>query len=264
MWILPKLKHAPLFLLLFFLIRTSCFAFTLEPYLKETPHKSVNSLNLVFCPLNYQDSEDFLDDMQALSQELKRIKPFDEFDNISLKYIDISANEEQEIFQANAGLPPFKVRMDLLEYISAQLKASYKLIIIDASSSVYCAELSSAGETSLVFLGKARYRNSIDFVKGFLHELGHSLGLRDECVNCQELNTAGEPNCAKTKEEAQKWWGNLAEKNPRVRYINGCCGNHSYTRPTIASLMNDIKKADDFGPVNERYLRKELTDIKEK
>ncbi|MDP3732853.1 MAG: hypothetical protein Q8R31_07540 [Candidatus Omnitrophota bacterium] len=29
-------------------------------------------------------------------------------------------------------------------------------------------------------------------------------------------------------------------------------------RPTIASLMNDADKAEDFGPVNERFLRKEL------
>ncbi|MDD4980625.1 MAG: hypothetical protein PHC54_05090 [Candidatus Omnitrophica bacterium] len=47
-------------------------------------------------------------------------------------------------------------------------------------------------------------------------------------------------------------------KVPRVNYIHGCCGNKNYIRPVIASLMNNPDKAEDFGPVNERFLRKEL------
>ena len=36
--------------------------------------------------------------------------------------------------------------------------------------------------------------------------------------------------------------------------------NKKYIRPTIASLMNDADKAEDFGPVNERYLRQVLVE----
>jgi len=49
-----------------------------------------------------------------------------------------------------------------------------------------------------------------------------------------------------------------------VGYINGCCGNKDYIRPTIASFMNDPDQANDFGPVNERYLRKVLEGLQEK
>jgi len=50
----------------------------------------------------------------------------------------------------------------------------------------------------------------------------------------------------------------LVTENDRVGYIFGCCGNKDYIRPTIASLMNDFRKAEDFGPVNQRHLRREL------
>jgi len=59
------------------------------------------------------------------------------------------------------------------------------------------------------------------FAKGFLHKLGHSLGLRDECVDCQQLSLAGPPNCAATKEEAQKWWGDLVGKVALLRRSKG-------------------------------------------
>lgn len=150
------------------------------------------------------------------------------------------------------------MRRDFLNDLLTYLKSNYKLIIIDASGSVSTAELSSPDKLSLVILGRARYEDSSSFAKGFLHELGHSLGLRDECVDCQQLCPPGPPNCATTKEEAENWWGDLVGKEQRVNYISGCCGNKEYIRPTIASLMNNPDKAEDFGPVNERYLRKIL------
>ncbi len=143
-----------------------------------------------------------------------------------------------------------------MTYISLKLKSrEYKLVIIDVKGSISCAELSLIDKTSLIILGKARYKDTDSLAKGFLHELGHSLGLYDECVDCAQLSFGGYPNCAPTKEEAERWWGDLAGKDPRVNYIAGCCGNKNYIRPAIASLMNDPDKAEDFGPVNERYLR---------
>ncbi|MFH0913499.1 MAG: hypothetical protein V1884_04385, partial [Candidatus Omnitrophota bacterium] len=127
-----------------------------------------------------------------------------------------------------------------------------------ARGSVSCAELSSRDKLSLVIVGRSRYTNPQSFAKGFLHELGHSLGLRDECIDCGELCPPGPPNCASTPEEAKGWWGDMVGKVERVNYIHGCSGNKSYIRPVIASLMNDTEKAEDFGPVNERFLKKEL------
>lgn len=248
----------PVFVLCFLCFAFNCFAYSVEPYRKEPVTEARVRLNLIFCSLNYQNSQDFQKDTEALIQRLKQTKPFDESNDFGLWYVKILREEEGEIFKRTSDFPPLKVRKDFLGDIFAKLKANYKLIIIDAQGSLSCAELSSVDEMSLIILGKSRYKDANSFAKGFLHELGHSLGLRDECVDCQQLSSAGYPNCASSKEEAERFWGDLIGKDSRVNYISGCCGNKNYIRPTIASLMNDSDKAEDFGPVNERYLREML------
>ena len=248
------------FLILFFsiiLIRSNSFAYEIISYLKDS-YRAGKYLNLVFCPLNYQNKADFVKDREALIRKLKITKPFDEYNNLKFWYINLSRKEECQVFKPTLDFPSLKVRNDFLAGISAKLKGVYKLIIIDAQGVTLCAELSGIGTTSLIILGRRAYDNDNNFAKGFLHELGHSFGLRDECVNCQQLSSSGYPNCASNKGEAERWWGDLATGNDRVGYISGCCGNKDYIRPTIASLMNNPEKAEDFGPVNERYLRKEL------
>jgi hypothetical protein len=245
----------------FTLLETGGFAYDIKPYLEKIPSESENVLNFVFCPLNYQGNEIFFEDIDIIIERLGKTRPFDEFaGRIGFYYISLSREEENMIFKRGRGFPPLKVHQDFLAAILTRLKSNYKLIIVDSSGSVSCAELSSGDKISLVILGRKRYKNKSSFAKGFLHELGHSLGLRDECIDCQQLCPAGPPNCATTKEEAKEWWGDLAGKMSRVNYIKGCCGSRNYIRPTIASLMNDPAKAEDFGPVNERYLRETLED----
>ena len=243
----------------FVLLEACGFAYDIEPYLEKIPSESESVLKLVFCPLNYQDKEIFLEDIDIVIERLRRTRPFDEFiRNIGFYYVVFSKEEEELIFKQTEGFPPLNVRQDFLNDILSYLNSNYKLIIIDASASVSCAELSSRDKMSLIILGRRRYKNRNSFAKGFLHELGHSLGLRDECVDCGELCPPGPPNCATTEEEAKNWWGDLVGEVSNAHYIRGCCGNRGYIRPTIASLMNDPDKAEDFGPVNERYLRKIL------
>lgn len=210
--------------------------------------------------MHYQDKDDFTKDIGILIEGLKKTKPFDEFDNLTFWRITFSRQEEGEIFKPIEGFPPLMVRKDFAANISNHVKSVYKLIIIDAQDSASCAELSSIDKFSLVILGKQRYKYKEEFLKGFLHELGHSLGLRDECIACDKAEP-GYPNCAPTKELAAKWWGEFVGKHPAAGYINGCCGSRDYLRPTIASLMNDTRKAADYGSVNEEYIRKELLSI---
>ena len=66
------------------------------------------------------------------------------------------------------------------------------------------------------------------------------------------------PIARQPKKRPRNGGGDLVGQGTRVNYIFGCCGNKNYIRPTIASLMNDPDKAEDFGPVNERYLRQVL------
>ena len=238
------------------------FAYNIEPYSGQSISRAQVILNLVFSSFNYQRKEIFLKDLNELMQRLRQSKPFDEIiDKIRINYITLSREEENMVFKYTQDFPPLRVRQDFLDYISTHLKSNYKLVILDATGSVSCSELSSKDKLSLIIIGKARYSNSQSFTKGFLHELGHSLGLRDECLDCGEVCPPGPPNCATTKEEAMEWWGDLVGKLARVNYIRGCCGNKDYIRPTIASIMNDADKSEDFGPVNERYLR-EILEIK--
>jgi hypothetical protein len=152
------------------------------------------------------------------------------------------------------------IKEEFLKNIFSSLKSNFKLMIMDEKRFFSCAQLSLPMVTSLIILGKKGYRNQKSLAKGFLHELGHSLGLRDEGISGEAKRCPpGPPNCATTKEEAKKWWADLVGKEN----INGCCGNKNYIRPTIASLMNNPDKARNFGPVNERYLRKVLLAIKD-
>ena len=246
------------------------FAYEIKPWVvelvdsepKRTPEG--RSAYLVFVGLNYR-GVDYLKDIDTLIQKLKETQPFDEFvGNIGFYYINLSQEEENLFFKNTRGFPPLNVRSDFLGDILVKLKSGYKLVIVDAQGSVSCAELSSKGKMSLIVLGKKRYKDEDSFAKGFLHELGHSLGLRDECVDCEKLCPSGPPNCAATKEEAQEWWGDLVGRVSRVNYISGCCGDKRFIRPTIASLMNDPDKAEDFGPVNEQYLRNILEALRGK
>lgn len=244
-----------LFILLFCF--ASGFSYEIEPLGKKPLPKKKSALNLVFCPLNYPDKEAFQKDTRSLIVRFKETKPFDEF-NASFAFwqVDLTGAEAAQVFKLTQDFPPLKVRNDFLAGVSARIKGVYKLVIIDALGSVPCAELSEAGKDSLIIIGRKSYADDNDFAKGFLHELGHSLGLRDEGLNSQAARCRpGPPNCATSIEEAESWWGDLAETNSRVRYVNGCCGNKNYFRPTTASLMNDLDKAKDFGPVNERYLK---------
>jgi len=245
-----------LFILLFF--PASCSTYEIKPFEKSAAVKSEGVLNLVFCSLNYPDSGIFEEDVKSIVQRLKKASPFDEFSNFGFWQVFLSRKEENEVFKPTQAFPPLKVRKDLLMDISAKLKGGYKLIIVDASGSVSCAELSLPEKTSLIILGKNRYKDANSFARGFLHELGHSLGLRDECVDCAQLSPSGYPNCASSRKEAEEWWGDLVKEGSSVNYISGCCGNRDYIRPTAISLMNDTDKAEDFGPVNERYLKKAL------
>ena len=219
-----------------------------------SPAVRSGTFNLVFAGLNYPDRGSFLKDLAGLEGRLRLTEPFDAFqDSLRISYLELDQKEEAAFFKNAGGAPGLKVRMDLLRRISG-LTGLYKLVIIDYRAAASSAELSSIRRTSLIVLGRGRSSNGGDFAKAFLHELGHSLGLRDECLLCARREP-GLPNCAPDKESAQKWWGRSVE------YVNGCCGSKEYFRPTVASLMNDPRKASDYGFINQEYLRRELSEF---
>lgn len=252
------MKYFPVlfFIVSSFFIVQSAPAYTIAHH-KDAPDKAV--LRLVFCPLHYQDNMDFLNDIGIFRKKLFKVSPFSEFEGkITFSYLNLSPEEEKLVFKPVSAFPPLLVRQDFIDGLDKKFKSVYKLVIIDAKGGQTCAELSQIDKTSLLIVGRARYNSGNSFAKGFLHELGHSLGLREESIDSAHKPEPGYPNCATSKKDAQEWWGDLVGRDSRVNYISGCSGNKGYIRPTIASLMNDADKAEDFGPVNECYLREVL------
>lgn len=241
--------------IVFLLLPSPVFGFQLN-----TTHPSSRSsvLNLVFVGLRYPRQAIFVKDTETARTKLFSLKPFNEVkEHVNILCVTLDRNEEGALFNHREGTPPVVVRNDFLKKIATQVGSAYKLVILDYIGSNTCAELSTIDKMSLIIVGRRRYVNDDDFVKGFLHELGHSLGLRDECIHCAKVET-GYPNCAPTKELAKQWWGAYVGKVPTVDYVHGCCGTYDCLRPSIASLMNDTNKARDYGYVNEEYIRGEF------
>jgi len=237
-----------------------CSAYELKSSSQGRPASTKTNLNIVFCPLHYPDQRLFLNDTATLTKRLSRVKPFDEFTAYIRFYrVALSAKEEAALFRATTQYPYLEARRDFLDGLRARLKSDYKLVILDASGGILAAELSAPEKFSLIILGRNKYKTPAGLANGFMHELGHALGLRDEWFSGEAaFCPPGPPNCAIDRAQAKQWWGDLVVPGGRAGYICGCCGNKNYIRPTVASLMNKPERAEDFGPVNERYLRNAL------
>ncbi|MBF0330585.1 MAG: hypothetical protein HQL17_01505 [Candidatus Omnitrophica bacterium] len=227
----------------------------MEAYSDNVEKPSIKALHLVVCDLKRLPDEAAEKERALLVSALAQYRPFDALlSEIQIDRVTFSNDEENDIFLRFRDFPFLKTRNSFLKELSVRIGHPYKLVIIDDGTIVSAAELSSLDKTSLIILGRQRYRDEHSFAKGFLHELGHSLGLRDECRVCQERVSAGPPNCAPSMAEAKAWWGDVAATDSRVGYFEGCCGNTSYIRSSPASLMNDSDRAEDFGPVSERFI----------
>ncbi|MFH0754379.1 MAG: hypothetical protein V2A70_07425 [Candidatus Omnitrophota bacterium] len=256
--VVDTIRHCHYFIIfvgLFLFVRDVC-AFEL---LTDQSVAHACELHIVFAGIHYPDKQLFLNDMAMLKNGLWQTKPFDEFrSKIDFSYVVLSQKEEQQYFKATGTWPPLSLGMGLINRIAVHKGRVFKLVVIDYNDVSSCAELSSIRKFSVVVISRVPGKW---FVNVFLHELGHSLGLRDECVHCRSTDP-GSPNCAPDKETARQWWGSLVSDQPYVDYIEGCCGHLEYIRPTIASLMNDVRKASDFGPVNEAFLMDVLSGLK--
>ncbi|MFA5177020.1 MAG: hypothetical protein WC440_02570 [Candidatus Omnitrophota bacterium] len=90
------------FLILLFYSRVS--AYDIKPYANEPALKVDTRLTLVFCPLNYPDKKTFQEDAQALIKSLRKVKPFNELNNISSYYINLSKEEAGVVFKPSQDL----------------------------------------------------------------------------------------------------------------------------------------------------------------
>ena len=251
----------------FFLALISLFftpplsAWQIIPYQQEDSlfiQESQVALNLVFVPLNYEQRDEFKDDVSSISDKLRQTPPFDEFKGLKVYFLRILPDEEAVLFKRGEEYPYLKIRNDLIEQLEVRLDAPYKLVILDKQGSVTAAELSKINKFSMIILGKRSNNTKAKFAKAFLHEIGHSLGLREENPRSSHQIIPGPPNCAPDKQTALNWWGDMVGKIQGVGYISLRSGENIFIKPTSQSLMNNPRKSNTYGPVNERYLREEL------
>lgn len=86
------------------------------------------------------------------------------------------------------------------------------------------------------------------------HEWGHGFGgLKDEYYNSDGRDASGPPNCADNRSQAERWWGELAQRDPAVGYYQGCAYTDTNWRPHEQSIMGNGGRWR-YGPVNDRKL----------
>ncbi|MCM8789908.1 MAG: hypothetical protein NC916_02675 [Candidatus Omnitrophica bacterium] len=244
-------------LILFCFLTYPVFGWQLIPEQNPKEKEKAAGLKLVFAALNYKEKSDFSQDVQTLIQRLKITPPFNEFSGVRFFRLELSPEEEKAFFLKKPEFPFLRVSFALVKALK-EILGPYKLVMMDKSSGVSAAELSDINHISFIILGRKRYPKRSGLGKGFMHELGHSLGLRDERPSSFCPLIPGPPNCAADLETAKEWWGDLAGEFRQVGFFAVSDGKNTYIIPTQRSLMNDPQETRFFGPVNERYLRQQL------
>lgn len=155
--------------------------------------------------------------------------------------------------------------------------AHFKLVVLSPLNFVPNATV-AYGKNSALYM--PTYRGALTqaeldtFVsRYFMHELGHSLGLRDEYARQRPQEAVGDPesaaaassnaafqparpNCAPSKDTASSWWGAyVLAKVEGVGFFPGCAGNSNYYMPVQGTLMSDNPTLETYGRVSQDYLR---------
>jgi len=218
------------------------------------PSSDLPDLTLVFMPLHYAKPSAFRKDVDTLFAELKKEPPFNKFDRLRIYLLEGSSSDE-EFFQKTEAFPFLELKRDFLDQLSLMLGGPYKLIVLDQKGSTAGAQLSDLSHVSVIILGRKVSSGNSGFSCAFLHEMGHSLGLREEGTFSSEPVVPGPPNCAIDRATAEKWWGDMVPQDNRVGYFEFEAGGKKFIKPTRHSVMSNSARFGSYGPVNERYLR---------
>ncbi|MEA2113295.1 MAG: hypothetical protein U9P63_01380 [Patescibacteria group bacterium] len=243
--------------------------FNLEEY--RLPEKiNPNGLNLIFFADQYPSWDDFESDANSLMSELKKIEPWQSYHLYNIYKINPkNAQGLCYIKIKDERKPVLRCQEEINNYLNNLPLEKFRLIVLSRQDFQSWANLVKS-ENSGVFLSiPYLLSNNLEkktFGLLFAHLLGHAFGLKDEEIHV--IAKAGGaphmpdgPNCAPDAATAEKWWGDLTKKFPKVGYFKGCCGDENYIKPTESSIMNlntGSKIVHNYGPVSERYLKKIL------
>jgi len=228
-----------------------------------TPHISAENWAFIFAGDNYDTEVDFQKDAQICIQAMKEIAPFSEFvDSFRYEFFLIE-DTICKVKKKDLIYPKLVCDTTINEYLRKYNYARFKLVVLSNRVFISWSNIDSVSP-SAIFLS-TRGKKEEEMKGEFMHELGHSFGLRDEYapipVREGSLAKTPGPNCAPSIEVAKTLWGDLAgQGNPVVGYYYGCAGNKKFVKPTQNSLMGTPGfYPGGYGLVSERYLRKILS-----
>lgn len=231
--------------------------------------KNSKNLTVLFYYDGYKDSAKALRQIGLLQGALKNTQPFASSDVISTR-VFTSANDRchverkaQKILVCDKGLIPEINKLNI---------EHFKLVILSPLDFVPNAKV-VRGKNAALYLPSFKGALTDEEVnvflsRFFLHELGHTFGLRDEYAFTRTPNSStpeaysdnvayqpARPNCAPDKATAEKWWGSYTSSDKKVGYNQGCAGDKRFYFPQTETVMSDNPQQAEYGVVSEDYLR---------
>ena len=231
-------------------------------------------LTVLFYYEGFSSSDDALRDIGLLEATLETTEPFASSNILSTR-VFTTAGQKCMVVRSAKNL--LHCDASLIPEINKLGIQNFKLVILSPLNFVPNATV-ARGKNSAIYLPAYQgvlTRTELDtfLSRFFLHELGHSLGLRDEYARQRpeeaiiDANSAAapssnvayqaaQPNCALDKTTAQQWWGAyITAKVPGVGLYSGCAGKTAYYYPVQNTLMSDDPQVPTYGRVSEDYIR---------
>lgn len=228
-----------------------------------------NGLNLIFYADQYLNKEEFDRDVKILSQDLKKFKPWNQYDNYNIyKIFPEKEKNICKIKNEDERKPVLRCSEKINNYLNNLNLKKFKLVVLSRQDFQSWANVKRLDNGGIFFSlkGAISEQDRISYAVLFAHLMGHAFGLKDEekyvlAKAGGAPHTPDGPNCAPDEKTAKEWWGDLGE-DEQVGYFKTCCGSDDYIKPTQSSIMNLNSGMEDFiptyGPVSERYLQKVL------
>lgn len=235
------------------------------------------TLNLIIYYDGYQNEAIAKHYVGIIQATLRQTEPFKSANNLEVK-VQTSSKQQCKVEKTVKSI--LKCDHALIGQLNELKIPHFKLLVLSPLEFVPYATLAH-GKNSAFYL--STYKGALtdaeieSFISMyFLHEFGHSLGLRDEYARARydkngdvdldlsQQNTgskayiASRPNCAPDRLTAEQWWGSYVAAGV-AGYNQGCGGNKDYYYPSKNTVMGDDPTDATYGRVSEDYLRAALT-----
>lgn len=230
--------------------------------------------NIIFFYDGYQNQQDALLDIKVMQETLKSVEPFASLQDIITTK---TMTSEGQKCQVQSGAKKLLVcDKEFVQSFNRLGIEHFKLVVLSPLDFVPAATI-ARGKNSAIYISTFKevltHGELNKFIgRFFIHELGHSLGLRDEysrqrpaasiidkelalALSSNKAYQPAAPNCAPDEATAKSWWGEYIGVFKGVDIYPGCAGRDTYFYPQKGTLMSDNPQKEEFGRVSEDYLR---------